>query len=219
MPSTTPVSRSSWTRSSIASGQVKESSIRMDERRFTEPVEAIEGTIEEATPAGVKLREYSGRIFRFSSVGTSAADMSAAILGENNQGFPSSATTKTSRTRGRDRPPPRPTPHPGGSSGASLLLIAAARTLLSSSAATKTWRMRGRKAGYLTRTRQNRRARLSLRSLFVTPSTWRSGFLYPYRPRGMPNPHRVLILTQQNHRFQPSKWGRSIGKQRQSTKR
>ena len=79
--------------------QVKESSIRMDERRFTEPVEAIEGTIEEATPAGIRLQEYPGRIFRFSSVGTSAADMSAAILGENNQGFPSSATTRTSRTR------------------------------------------------------------------------------------------------------------------------
>lgn len=67
--------------------QVKESSIRMDERRFTEPVEEIAGTVEEATPAGLTLKEYPGRIFRYSSVGTSAADMSAAILGENNPGL------------------------------------------------------------------------------------------------------------------------------------
>ena len=83
--------------------QVKESSIRMDERRFTEPVEEIAGTVEEATPAGLKLKEYPGRIFRYSSVGTSAADMSAAILGENNQVFSSCRTTKTlTRTRGRE---------------------------------------------------------------------------------------------------------------------
>jgi hypothetical protein len=50
--------------------QMKESSIRMDTRRFTEPVDEIEGTVESATPAGIKLREYPGRIFRFSSVGT-----------------------------------------------------------------------------------------------------------------------------------------------------
>jgi hypothetical protein len=57
----------------------------MDNRRFTAPVDEIEGTVESATPAGVTLREYPGRVFRFSSVGTSAADMSARVLGENNR--------------------------------------------------------------------------------------------------------------------------------------
>lgn len=78
--------------------QTKESSILMDNRRFTAPVDEIEGTVESATPAGVTLKEYPGRVFRFSSVGTSAADMSARILGENyNQVFPSCRTRKTSR--------------------------------------------------------------------------------------------------------------------------
>jgi hypothetical protein len=65
--------------------QTKESSIRMEKRRFTEPSEEIAGTVEEATPAGIRLREYPGRVFRFSSVGTSAADISARVLGENNR--------------------------------------------------------------------------------------------------------------------------------------
>jgi hypothetical protein len=43
----------------------------------------IKMTIEEATPHGISLKEYPGRIFQFSSVSTSAADMSARILGEH----------------------------------------------------------------------------------------------------------------------------------------
>ena len=84
--------------------QTKESSIRMDERRFTLPVEEIEGTVESATPAGLHLKEYPGRVFRYSSVGMSAADISARILGENNrlnQGSPSCRTTKASRARSK----------------------------------------------------------------------------------------------------------------------
>jgi hypothetical protein len=81
--------------------QVKESSILMDNRRFTAPVDEIEGTVESASPAGVTLKEYPGWMFRFSSVGTSAADLSARVLGENNnQVSPSCRPTKTSRTRG-----------------------------------------------------------------------------------------------------------------------
>jgi hypothetical protein len=64
--------------------QTRESVMNTTRRRFSDPVEEIEGTVEDATSAGVHLKEYPGRIFRFSSVGTSAADMSAAILGENN---------------------------------------------------------------------------------------------------------------------------------------
>lgn len=63
--------------------QVKDSSITMDRRRFTAPVDEISGTIEKASPEGVTLKEYPGRVFRFSSVGMSAADMSARVLGEN----------------------------------------------------------------------------------------------------------------------------------------
>jgi hypothetical protein len=69
--------------------QTKDSGIRMDQRRFTAEVDEIEGTIESATPGGVTLKEFPGRRFGFSSVGMSAADMSARILGEHkNQVFP-----------------------------------------------------------------------------------------------------------------------------------
>ena len=64
--------------------QTKESSVTMDDRRFTGPIDTIEGTVEKASPVGVTLQEYPGRVFRFSSVGMSAADLSARILGENN---------------------------------------------------------------------------------------------------------------------------------------
>jgi hypothetical protein len=65
--------------------QTRESVIKMDDRRFTAGVEEISGTVDEATPGGITLKEYPGRRFQFSSVGLSAADMSARILGENNE--------------------------------------------------------------------------------------------------------------------------------------
>jgi hypothetical protein len=61
--------------------QTRESVIRMQDRHFTNPVEEIAGTVESASPGGVTLKEYPGRRFQFSSVSTSAADMSARILG------------------------------------------------------------------------------------------------------------------------------------------
>jgi len=84
--------------------QVKESSIVMDRRRFTAPVDQIEGTVDKATPKGITLKEYPGRVFRLSSVGTSAADLSARVLGENyNQVFPSCRPAKNlARPRGSD---------------------------------------------------------------------------------------------------------------------
>ena len=39
--------------------------------------------VDEVSPGGIKLKEYPGRLFQFSSVSTSAADMSARILGEH----------------------------------------------------------------------------------------------------------------------------------------
>ena len=64
--------------------QTRESVIRMQDRHFTAPVEEISGTVEDVSAAGITLKEYPGRQFQFSSVSTSAADMSARILGENN---------------------------------------------------------------------------------------------------------------------------------------
>lgn len=62
----------------------------MDRRRFTAPVDEIEGTVAQASPQGITLKEYPGRVFRFSSVGMTAADMSARVLGENNNQVSSS---------------------------------------------------------------------------------------------------------------------------------
>jgi len=55
--------------------QTRESVIKMDDRRFTAPVEEISGTVDEASPGGITLKEYPGRRFQFSSVGLTAADM------------------------------------------------------------------------------------------------------------------------------------------------
>ena len=65
--------------------QTRESIIRMNDRHFTAPVDEISGTVDEVSPGGITLNEYPGRRFQFSSVGMSAADMSAQILGENNE--------------------------------------------------------------------------------------------------------------------------------------
>jgi hypothetical protein len=81
--------------------QVKESSVLMDERHFTGPVDTIEGTVDQAGPTGITLKEYPGRVFRFSSVGTSAADLSAQVLGENKPGVSVlPATKELARPRG-----------------------------------------------------------------------------------------------------------------------
>jgi hypothetical protein len=78
--------------------QTRESVIKMSDRHFTAPVDEISGTVEEVSPGGITLKEYPGRRFQFSSVSTSAADMSARILGEH-QVSSSWQTQKTSRTR------------------------------------------------------------------------------------------------------------------------
>jgi hypothetical protein len=63
--------------------KTRESVIRMQDRHFTAPVDEIAGTVDEVSPGGITLKEYPGRLFQFSSVSTSAADMSARILGEH----------------------------------------------------------------------------------------------------------------------------------------
>ena len=63
--------------------KTRESVIRMQDRHFTAPVDEIAGTVNEVSPGGITLKEYPGRLFQFSYVSTSAADMSARILGEH----------------------------------------------------------------------------------------------------------------------------------------
>jgi len=62
--------------------QTRESVIKMTDRHFTAPVDEISGTVDEVSPHGMRLKEFPGRLFQF-SVSTSAADMSARILGEH----------------------------------------------------------------------------------------------------------------------------------------
>ena len=64
--------------------KTKESVIQMRDRHFTAPVEEVQGAVASVSPGGITLREYPGRRFQFSSVGMSAADMNARILGEHN---------------------------------------------------------------------------------------------------------------------------------------
>ncbi len=72
----------------------------MSDRHFTAPVDEISGTVEEVARGGITLAEYPGRRFGFSSVGTSAADMSARILGENNKLPRSQVAEEVDRRRG-----------------------------------------------------------------------------------------------------------------------
>ena len=60
--------------------QTKDSTLQVDERRFDAPVDKIEGTVRTASFRGVKLSEYPGRVFHFSSVGSSMADLVADTL-------------------------------------------------------------------------------------------------------------------------------------------
>lgn len=63
--------------------QTKESTLSVDERRFDAPVDRLEGTIKSASFRGVELAEYPGRVFHFSSVGSSMADLVADLLGQS----------------------------------------------------------------------------------------------------------------------------------------
>lgn len=63
---------------------MKDSVIRTDDRIFSADVTKTKGTVSEFSKAGVTLEEFPGRVFNLSSVGYSAADQSAAVLGEYN---------------------------------------------------------------------------------------------------------------------------------------
>lgn len=63
---------------------MKNSVVRTDDRRFSREVTKAVGTISRVSGAGIELEEYPGRVFQLSSVGTTAADLSASVLGEHN---------------------------------------------------------------------------------------------------------------------------------------
>jgi hypothetical protein len=80
--------------------QTRESVIKMNDRHFTEPVDEISGTVDEVSAGGITPNEYPGRRFQFSSVSTSAADMSARILGEKNDMTRSEMAAEVDARRG-----------------------------------------------------------------------------------------------------------------------
>lgn len=63
---------------------MKNSVVRTDDRKFSRDVTKATGTVRSVSGAGIELEEYPGRTFALSAVGTSAADLSAAVLGEHN---------------------------------------------------------------------------------------------------------------------------------------
>ena len=86
----------------------RSSVIKMNDRHFTAPVDEISGTVDEVSPGGITLNEFPGRRFQFSSVSTSAADMSARILGENNNMTRDLRPAEPKEPRARARPKPTP---------------------------------------------------------------------------------------------------------------
>ena len=83
--------------------QTRESVIRMTDRHFTAPVEEVAGTVDSVSPGGFTLKQFPGRKFQFSSVGLSAADMSARILGEHNNMIRSEVAQEVDRRRSAQR--------------------------------------------------------------------------------------------------------------------
>ena len=85
--------------------KTRESVIKMNDRHFTEPVDEISGTVDEVSAGGITLNEYPP--FSVLLVSTSAADMSARILGEKNdmtRSLRPSGPQNTSRARARPKP-------------------------------------------------------------------------------------------------------------------
>jgi len=64
--------------------KTKESTLQVAQHHFNAPVDTLEGTVKSASAQGIELAEYPGRVFRFSAVGSSMADLPAEILGRLN---------------------------------------------------------------------------------------------------------------------------------------
>lgn len=59
--------------------RTKESTLQVSRRHFNAPVDEVEGTVRSASAAGVELDEYPGRVFHFSPVGSSMADLTRSL--------------------------------------------------------------------------------------------------------------------------------------------
>jgi very-short-patch-repair endonuclease len=64
--------------------EAKDSILQTDKRRFTGKTENISGTVKAITSRGLELNEFPGRTLKYSSLGMSAADLSAVVLGQKN---------------------------------------------------------------------------------------------------------------------------------------
>lgn len=64
--------------------KMKDSVVRTDDRRFSKEITKATGTVSRITNAGIELEEFPERVFSLSSVGYTAADQSAMVLGEHN---------------------------------------------------------------------------------------------------------------------------------------
>lgn len=65
--------------------QVKDSALGTENRIFSGKVESIDATVDDVDASGFTTKEYPGRKFKLSGLGTSAADMAAIAIGENNK--------------------------------------------------------------------------------------------------------------------------------------
>ena len=78
--------------------QTKESTLQVAQKHFNAPTDRIEGTISKASAKVIELAEYPGRIFHFSSVGTSMADLTAEMLGSSNKMTRAEAVRKADKS-------------------------------------------------------------------------------------------------------------------------
>ncbi len=63
---------------------MKDSVVRTEDRQFSKEVTKSTGTVSRISRDGIELSEFPGRVFNMSSVGYSASDQSAMVLGEHN---------------------------------------------------------------------------------------------------------------------------------------
>lgn len=59
--------------------KTKDSTLQVAQRHFNAPVDKLEGTVKSASSRGIELAEYPGRVFHFSAVGSSMADLTRSL--------------------------------------------------------------------------------------------------------------------------------------------
>lgn len=80
---------------------MKESVVRTDDRRFSKEITKATGTVSRISGAGIELQEFPGRKFSLSSVGYTAADQSAIVLGEHNNWSKAQVASEVSNRQSR----------------------------------------------------------------------------------------------------------------------